>query len=334
MVSKAHALVQRPKQKPKNKDETLVHSLTGTDVGGTDMSPPVNTLHLELFHHFVTNVLNSLGFHKSSFQNSAFDMTECALTAPFLMNQVLAFSALHLSIIRPEKQEFYRNHASQLQTHALSEFNGAKLDINPHTCLPMFLFSSVLAIHVLSDKLLYRPHNFEVFLDDFIQSLRMHHGVRAITGQFWDLLLESPLKSFLEGEGKALEQASCGYECSELLSNVDAMPFDPIIGDTYRKAIVDLQKAFDASRIPSLKLSTIGPVIFWPVTITPTYIDLLSERRPEALAILSHFGVLIHSHRDMWIFGDSGLYIISAINDYLGPSWESWLHYPNSCIYM
>lgn len=333
MVSKAHALVQRPKQKPRNKDGLPVHSPSDNTVGGTDLSPPVNTFHLELFHHFITNVSNSLGFDKSSFENSAFDMTKCALTAPFLMNQVLAFAALHLSIIRPEKQEFYRNHASQLQTHALSEFNGAKLDINPDTCLPMFLFSSVLAMHVLSDKLLYRPHTFEVFLDDFIQSLRMHHGVRAITGQSWNLLLESPLKSFLEGEGKALEQAPSGTECSELLSHVEAMPFDPSIRDTYRKAINDLQKAFDASRTPSLKLSTIGPIIFWPVTITPTYIDLLSERRSEALAILSHFGVLIHSHRDLWIFGNSGLYIISAINDYLGPAWKDWLHYPNSFIY-
>lgn len=69
----------------------------------------------------------------------------------------------------------------------------------------------------------------------------------------------------------------------------------------------------------ALKLSTIGPIIFWPVTITPTYIDLLSERRPEALVILPQLGVLIYSRRDLWILGDSGLYIISAINDYLGP---------------
>jgi hypothetical protein len=331
-VSKAHSLVQRPKQKPKSKDATPVNSPNVTHVGETVLSPPVNKLHLELFHHFVTNVLTSLGFDKSCFENPAFDMTNCALTAPFLMNQVLAFAALHMSIIRPEKQEFYRNHASQLQTHALSEFNGTKLDINAETCLPTFFFSSVLAMHVLSDKLLYRPHNFEVFLDHFIQSLRMHHGVRAITGQFWDVLLESPLKSFLEGEGKALDQGSSGHECLELLSHVDAMPFDTITGDAYRRAIEHLQKAFDASRADSLRLSTIGPIIFWPVTITPKYIDLLSERRPEALVILSHFGVLIHSRRDLWILGDSGLYIISAIKDYLGPSWESWLHYPNSFI--
>lgn len=337
MVSKAHALVQRPrpKQKPtvKRKDETHIHH-SGDANAGADDSPPVNILHLELFHHFTADVITSLGFNKSPFGDSSIDLIKCVLTAPFLMNQILALSALHLSILCPEKQEFYKHHASQLQTHALSGFNSVQMDVTPATCVPMFFFSSILAMHVLSEKLLYRPPTFENFLDDFIHSLRMHRGVRAVTNQSWPLLLETPLKSFLEAEGNALEQATPGTECLELLSFVDAIPFDSAIGNTYRTAAEYLQTAFNGCRKPSPHASAISPMMSWLVTVPPAYIDLLSERRPEALVILSYFAVLLHNHHETWIAGDSGLYLISSINEYLGPSWEFYLRWPNSFLNM
>ncbi|CRG86428.1 Protoporphyrin uptake protein 1 [Talaromyces islandicus] len=296
-----------------------------------DDSPPVNKLHLELFHHFVTDILTFLGLDKFSPEGSAIDMTKYILSAPFLMNQILAFAALHLSIVHPARQEFYRYHSSQLQTHALSEFNGAKLEVSAETCVPMFLFSSCLAMHVLTEKLLSRPDSFQTFLDDFIQSLRMHRGVRAVTSQSWHLLLQSPLRPLLQNEEMMLDQSTSGNECLELLAHVDTM-FDPAISSIYRQTVEDLQKAYNASRSPLSNFSRIGPIISWPVIISPDYIELLSERRPEALAILSHFGALLHMHNEMWTFGHSGLYLISSISHCLGPEWKSWLRWPNTFI--
>jgi hypothetical protein len=299
---------------------------------GTEHSPPVNIFHLKLFHHFVTDLLTFFSFDKFSWGDSAIDLIKYALTAPYLMNQILALSALHLSIIRPENQQSYHHHAAQLQTHALSEFNRAKLDINTNTCLPMFLFSSILAMHVLCDNLLFRPADFVVFLENFIQSLRMHRGVRAVTNQSWHILLESPLKSFLEDEGRTLDTDVTGNECAELLSLVNTLPVGADIQSIYKSTIEHLQKAFNGSRSTSSQLRAIGPIISWPVVIPLGYIDLLSERRPEALAILSYFGALLHIHKEMWTFGNSGIYLVSSINDYLGPSWGHWLRWPNSSL--
>ncbi|CAI7633850.1 unnamed protein product [Penicillium pancosmium] len=158
-------------------------------------------------------------------------------------------------------------------------------------------------MHVLAEKLLCRPDNFQIFLDDFIRSLKMHHGVRAV----------SPLNSLLENEGMMLDQHTSNNECLELLARVNAI-FDKEVSSIYRRTVEDLQKAYNASRSPFSIFSRIGPIIFWPVTISSDYIMMLSERRPEALAILSHFGVLLHMHNEMWTFGDSGLYLTSSIN--------------------
>ncbi|KAL4882402.1 hypothetical protein BJY04DRAFT_187007 [Aspergillus karnatakaensis] len=320
-------------------------SLSGTD------SPSVNKLHLELFHHFVSHILSlfCLDHHLSS-AYSSLEMTKCILSAPFLMNEILAFAALHLSIVHPLQQRFYHHHAAELQTHALTEFNnGANIEINADTCLPIFLFSSILALHMLCDKLLFRADDFGDFLQDFVQSLRLHRGVRAVTNQSWPLLLQSPLKSLLEAEQLALDgkHVTPGTECSTLLtltnsastptssSNSNSTKLDTPTLNTYRETIKSLQLAFDASgRVSTTNhpfkspFSAAGAIISWPVIIPPRYIDLLEEKRPESLAILAHFGALLHLHRSMWTFGDSGKYVVQSVAEYLGDGWKEWVRWP------
>ncbi|KAI9045985.1 uncharacterized protein KD926_005930 [Aspergillus affinis] len=262
-------------------------------------------------------------------------MMKCVLAAPFLMNEILGFAALHLSIVRPVQQRFYRQHAAELQTHALTAFNDTNMDLTPETCLPMFLFSSLMGLHALSEKLLFRKGDFEAFLEDFVQSLRLHRGVRAVTGQCWPLLLKSPLKTLLEAEDNALrtDEGVSGNECSDLMSLVESSDsINTSMRNAYTETIKCLQCAFDGSHQHPLKFAAVGPIISWPVIIPPAYIDLLEERRPEALSILAYFGVLLHLHRDMWIFGDSGAYIITSIREYLGPEWESWWRWPNESV--
>ncbi|KAL4734172.1 hypothetical protein BDV11DRAFT_209608 [Aspergillus similis] len=272
---------------PKGTDGTPVHSQSSRSnaPGIGDESPPVNKLHLDLFHHFLTDILTFFGFEKlSNNEFSTLESTKVILATPFLVNQILAFAALHLSILRPPQQQFYRHRAAQLQTHALSEYNEAGLDVTlDNTCVPMFLFSSILALHRLCEKLIF------------------------LTSESWHLLLESPLKSLLEVEGNALDHNVSEHECSLLMSRIRTSSLDPAVKDVYEQTIDCLQKAINGSRMHSSKLSTVGPILSWPVIIPDGYIDLLSHRRPEALVILSHFGALLHLHRDIWTFGDGGI---------------------------
>lgn len=77
----------------------------------------------------------------------------------------------------------------------------------------------------------------------------------------------------------------------------------------------------------------------WPVRIPTEYINVLSKRQPEALAILAHYAVLIHRARDFWVLGrpeasadDAGTFLIRSINEYLGPAWASWMEWPNQVL--
>jgi hypothetical protein len=62
------------------------------------------------------------------------------------------------------------------------------------------------------------------------------------------------------------------------------------------------------------------------------FTDLLSQRRPEALAIMGHWALLLHHTRALWHVGDSGSHLLKSISQYLGQSWEHWLTWPLSVL--
>lgn len=166
-------------------------------------TPYVNLLHLELLHHFSTAMYQFSSFDHKIVEISCQIAVKSALSAVYLMYEILAIAARHLSVLRPEQQEFYLHQAAQLQTHALSLFNSTNRDITAENCVPMFLFSSLLGVHVLSDMLAFRDNDSCAFLDRFISYVQLHRGVRAVTGRSWHLLRETELRSILQS-GEAL----------------------------------------------------------------------------------------------------------------------------------
>lgn len=248
---------------------------------------------------------------------------------PYLMNELLALAALHLSVVRETQKEFYRHHSTQLQNHALRMFHETDSDIGMKPPVPAFLFSSVLGVHLLCDTLRFRGHGFQTFLDRFIHYLRIHRGVRAVIGGNWNQLKETSLKSILnEAETSLQSNTRDGQVCSRLLGLVKAAKLGPSITRTYEQAIEALQPLLKDSRYGTVIDNKHG-VLAWPIVVSLEYTDMLVHRRPEALVILAHYAVSLHSCRDMWVFGDGGRFLIQSIDQYLGPQWAEWMYWPN-----
>ncbi|KAJ6015228.1 C6 finger domain protein [Penicillium herquei] len=320
---------------PKNNDSSTDNfSASSSTDDAAVHSPPVNVFHLELFNHFIKNISEILGFEPTALGISGEDMMKYALNSPFLMNQILALSALHLSVTRPAQSPHCKIHATQLQNHAIVGFNAIESDTDKsmEKILPNFLFSSLLAHQTVCESLVFHDYNFEVFLDNFGHSLRLHRGIRAVIYRSWDRLLDSPLGPLLEIQGKALEKDTPGCECLALFALLENDTIDQNTKNTYSQAIDALQKVFDAVCDSSLPSNKTGSIVSWQVMIPDGYIDLLMERRPEALIILSHFATILHTYRDTWLFGNSGEFIVRSVEKYLGLPWERWLQWPNRAV--
>lgn len=254
---------------------------------------------------------------------------DLAISAPFLMHQLLAIGALHLSTVRTDKEDFYRSQAAELQVQALSFFNNLPRDCHSENPTPVFLFSSFLGVHVMFDTLLFRPTDFTQFLDRFIGCLRLHRGVYTFAKGSWSSLSSSDIAPLIQTHEPGAEHIS-KQECSSL----KALMYAADLGSTSIKACLDsidrLQWVFDCA---SLGTTGGADVIFaWPITMSSEFTELLAQRRPEALAVLAHYGVMLHFRRDLWIIKDSGLYLIKSIIKYLGSYWEHWLEFPLSVL--
>jgi hypothetical protein len=98
------------------------------------------------------------------------------ITTPYLMDQLLALSALHLSHTTDRESARYRSLATELQTRGLSLFNARGDDADKTAC---WYFSSLLAMHHLAIILVDHHQQDEVLLeqrvspDALIQSYRL-----------------------------------------------------------------------------------------------------------------------------------------------------------------
>jgi hypothetical protein len=100
--------------------------------------------------------------------------------------------------------------------------------------------------------------------------------------------------------------------------------------EAYEGAIDNLLWCFIKSDIPNQRHSKVRWVMAWPVMLSLGFQDRLEQRRPEAMVILAHYGVLMMYYRDSWVVGDAGRFLIKAIASHLGPHWAPWMEYPVS----
>ncbi|KAJ5628574.1 hypothetical protein N7490_010802 [Penicillium lividum] len=214
--------------------------------------------------------------------------------------------------------------------HALSIFNTMKPEVNMNSCIAVFMFSSLMGIYMLCDTLVFRSGTFDDFLESFTQYVRVHQGVRAVVGGSWDYLRQTELAPFLNIADSLQEASNSALkEFENLLSLIKSVDMEESTSKAYHHAIISLQGVMAAAKTTS---SSPSVIIAWPVIVSADYNDLLSRHQPEALVILAHYAVLLHSRRDHWIFGDGGRYIIESINIFLGPAWVTWLSWPNEIL--
>ncbi|KAK9368154.1 hypothetical protein V1509DRAFT_624423 [Lipomyces kononenkoae] len=292
----------------------------------------VNMTHLGLFNNLFSKDFRSFEDSGQPDVMPTSIYVKHALTTPYLMHQMLAGSALQLSVRTTESRNFYRAYATGLQNRALSLFNESNpvLEVTPANCVHMFLFSSSVGVLLLCDTLHYQRDSLEGFIDCFTHGLRVYRGVLAVVDQCWHLLSETELGPSLK-MSQVLMQATdaSGSECAALWDLVQAADVSPSSRKAYRESVLHLQQVFDVQRGNKARV----PVVFkWPILVSPDYVDLLRQRQAEALIILAHYAVLLHRGRYLWLIGDGGRFLIESICGSLGSNWQAWLKFPKAAL--
>ncbi|KAK6506248.1 hypothetical protein TWF506_011166 [Arthrobotrys conoides] len=289
----------------------------------------INEIHLELFMN-----LSSPEFRSSEDSTQPEYIPSAVyihhgLSTPYLIHQMLAMSALHLSTTFTDRQKInhYHSYATGLQNRALSLFNQANpvLEVTSSNCIHMFLFSSAVGVHLLCDTLHYQRASLNSFIETFTHDINVYRGVLAVVNQCSPLLREQEIAPHLKLSQVLLKiPDATGSECDDLIKLINASNIPESSREVYLKTSTDLQRMFDSAQ----GKSRVAVLFTWVILLSPDYVALLRLGEPEALVVLAFYAVLLHRGRYMWLIGDGGRFLIEAISERLGESWRGWLRFP------
>ncbi|PKS12988.1 hypothetical protein jhhlp_000329 [Lomentospora prolificans] len=287
-------------------------------------------LHLELLYHHINNVVSILHAGENRCEHLTSLILKEAFRTPYLMDEILAISAAHLSTEEPSRREYYLTEATRLQTRAISQFNSQQAEISEENCLAPFMFSAFLGQHVIFDAF-SSYSNFPSLLEKFVQCLGIHRGIRAIASKSWPKLRDLfGVKSF---DLRKASEFKPHDECRSLVDMVSKSDLSQEGRAACIDAIECTQQMFDYRQPEGLSKSRQASVFQeWPVRVSVEYVALLQQRRPEALVLLAYYAILLHYTRDHWAVGDIGAFIIREITCHLGPYWSRWLELPNQVL--
>ncbi|KAF5662400.1 sterol regulatory element-binding ECM22 [Fusarium circinatum] len=290
----------------------------------------VNMEHMELFIHGITSKdLFSLGDKVEHSQEMLDIWLKESVKAPYLLHQVLAFSARHLAVIYPDRSISYLDQAVKLQTRAVSLFNSTKREVDSSNCLPILLFSVTLGHHLLADALATRtPDGLDGFLTHYVRCVEMNRGLYRLTVSAWPLLLNTELEPVLSWSSRQSSKDPVGNHCEPIIQLInDSAALSNEEKEVCHEAIQYLQLGFDAMSEED-DGSRYRMIFQWTMLASPGLTSLLATKRPEALILLGYYALLLHHGRSLWQVGDTGVYLLDLIVDYLAPEWHIWLEYP------
>jgi hypothetical protein len=290
---------------------------------------------MELVIHLILHAeeISKLSDRVDSYPEAISFGLKTGLEFPFVLYQMLAFSARHLAHLRPARADTYLHQAVSLQTRALSLFNGSDTEVRPSNCVAILLFSSVLGHHLLADTLVTRTGGLDTFLDTFVQCAEKTRGISVIAHAAWPMLMETEIAPVLTLSAAFTARTPRGGDCRQAARLVDeADGLDADGKAACQKAIQYLQVGIDAVLGEQGPQNRFQMIFSWTMLLRQEFTALLAARKLEALVILGHYFLLLHYGRELWQVGDAGSYLMGLLSDRLGPEQQQWLSHPRQII--
>lgn len=273
------------------------------------------------------------------------ELPQMALSCDFLMHGILSTAALHLAALNPGQQERFNYIAVQHQDLALGPFREAMSNITSDNCHNVFGFSMLLMISqfasVRSPDLILPSIEATSYQGpaNWIVCLR---GCSSIFNQARSHIKSGPL-AVLISLGNAVEAVAANniiYSASEdnqsleyLAQNLLELP--SIKSSTtvtemeaYVESITWLSKLLAESSEEHDPVRQKAISFLWPLKLNETFIRLLSEQRPPALAIVAHYCLLLKRCQSIWFMEHRAYDLLNAVQQCLDKEWMPFVEHP------
>ncbi|KAH8817459.1 hypothetical protein F5884DRAFT_250782 [Xylogone sp. PMI_703] len=290
--------------------------------------PDQDPHHAQLLWHFTTSTSATLAMFGD--RRWTWD-TEVPLQAelhPFLLQGLMAVSALHISSLQPPDSEKYYSTACKSYRNATVLFRTAVDDINKDNCIAILAFS--LLVSVFQFGISQAPSS------QLIQEVSLSHldAVLALRGA-WSLINQlHPHLSQSRIQGLFAQRRNFGFlelsdDIQHTLDGLNAL--NRSSSATVENAVA-CSEAINVLRlwfcVTSASPSTWLHLVWWPSRVPNTFIALLKANDPVALVIFCHWCVGVHKALPRWFLAGWSVRTFSMVKWLLGAEWEYALEWP------
>ncbi len=270
------------------------------------------------------------------FQNILDSAVREAFQSRWLMDQVLAVSAAHLNSQRlGHCPSGHPAEAALLQTKALVQFNAAKIRISADNFAATSLFSILLAMHVMYEALSLRAE-LSVFLERLADWFKLSRGVLLIASQMSEAQIIQALNPptiLFHGTTESGKGEDASGDFATLAELIESAGLDQTASTALLGAFESLHSLYSTyTSVHESSTKRVLVLMKWPSLVSLEFVQLMTQRCPQALVILAHYAILLHNTRYFWPVGDSGKFIVESITQYLGLSWGRWLVWPEKVV--
>jgi hypothetical protein len=319
--------------------QTSINPFDAPDLVPVRQTTELDITDLRLLHHFTTVVALDLAhpLKPDTLRLWQQHLVELGFRHEFLLRGILAVAAYHIAYTSPTSHEEFTLLASNHQSLALAQFQDALTAVSATNCHALFAFSCLIIILTFASSPKSQPAAAD-FNTDVLQWFHMLRGGKIVLDMFPDAIKQSFLKPLLDEmaytENTATHSIPGADRITDLFRVCNISSHERETSQAYTLAIHTLLSTFtQASICRNRGDGTILASLVWPVSLPPRFVDLLSEKQPEALVILAHYCVLISWAQDSdWFISGWGRYMLETIRESVPESWHEHLKWPDEMI--
>lgn len=256
---------------------------------------------LGLLRHYATTSSLTLAPQRSVFLFQVSVPGE-AKSHMYLMHSVLAFSALHLSIVDTRNRARHINSAFRQHHAALASFREQVKEVTAENGSAITAFSFLTLVYTIGIPVVFGFDSNTSPLSSFIEILTVLRGAWNALGPNMAGVENGRLRELVKPP--PFKRKSCvmhvmgGKVVRSLLYFLDTSPIvEQEHRQTYREALIHWERFFMNSPCnPPLWANA----LVWTMTAPHAYFELLRQKRPFALIIFANWAIGLVRAPNMW----------------------------------
>ncbi|TVY80569.1 Sterol uptake control protein [Lachnellula suecica] len=325
------------------RDELLSNTSSIAEEIPTMLSKTLGVTSLEILHFYTIRTSFTLSDRPELQRIWQHEVPRMAFADPFLLHEILAFSALHLARSEPERKAMLYTEASWHHDMGLKLFRTAISNgITPENCDACFTFSAIVAAYAWASS----DQSYDLFFSDAsseetstVEWASLLRGVYTLLKAAGGWMINGLMHPILQD--RYVDPELVRAADPEVTANLTALSqlwekrpenFSSNNVEILNETLGLLKEACGLVALsntdPKLEIDVVLVVYAWPIKIPEAFFDMVKKQIPEALILLAHYSLLLNKVEKLWYMQGMSRRLLQTIHTKLGKKWERWITWP------